>query len=244
MYGCKTRQELIKKVEINTRENLTVLPNLNNGGWSRKEGGKTGRPNGTMNRYEKIANNGSPSSSLPHHSSPGLAHEQMMDYHRTRRRKKSVIDVKTFNPFRKTGRLFGSLFNEIKHRYSKYGSDIKDFYHWDCVFAFVFIFTLCIAPALCFGGILAEKTFDYFGVDEMLLATSVNGIIVSLFAGQPLTIFGPTGPFLIFEEMLFNICLLMCIDFLAFRIWVPLLFYLQRWNQKRRVFVRISPEFI
>lgn len=37
----------------------------------------------------------------------------------------------------------------------------------------------------------------------MLLATCINGIIFGLFSGQPIMILGSTGPFLIFEEMLF-----------------------------------------
>lgn len=37
----------------------------------------------------------------------------------------------------------------------------------------------------------------------MLLATSINGVIFGLFSGQPMMILGPTGPFLIFEEMLY-----------------------------------------
>jgi hypothetical protein len=37
----------------------------------------------------------------------------------------------------------------------------------------------------------------------MLLATSINGVIFGLFSGQPMLILGPTGPFLIFEEMLY-----------------------------------------
>ena len=37
----------------------------------------------------------------------------------------------------------------------------------------------------------------------MLLATSINGIVFALFSGQPLMIFGATGPFLVIEEMLY-----------------------------------------
>lgn len=36
----------------------------------------------------------------------------------------------------------------------------------------------------------------------MLIATSLNGIISGLFSGQPIMIYGATGPFLVFEEML------------------------------------------
>ena len=39
----------------------------------------------------------------------------------------------------------------------------------------------------------------------MLLATSLNGIIAGLFSGQPLMIYGATGPFLVFEEMLYYV---------------------------------------
>lgn len=67
-------------------------------------------------------------------------------------------DDDQFNPFRRTGCLFGSLCKEIKYRYSKYPSDFKDALNVHCLIAFVFIFTVCIAPALSFGGILGNTT--------------------------------------------------------------------------------------
>lgn len=88
------------------------------------------------------------------------------------------------DPFQRTGYPFGCLINEIKHRYSKYLSDIKDAFNLHCLVAFIFTFTVCIAPALSFGGILAEKTDKWLGVNEMLLATSINGIIAGIFSGQ------------------------------------------------------------
>jgi hypothetical protein len=65
-------------------------------------------------------------------------------------------DDEEFDPFKRTGYLFGSLCNEIKYRYSKYLSDFKDAFNVHCLIAFVFIFTVCIAPALSFGGILGK----------------------------------------------------------------------------------------
>lgn len=62
-----------------------------------------------------------------------------------------------FDPFRQTGTMFGSLKNEIRHRYAKYASDLTDGLNLNCLIAFVFVFTLCIAPALCFGGILCTN---------------------------------------------------------------------------------------
>jgi hypothetical protein len=110
---------------------------------------------------------------------------------------------KQFDPFLRTKIPFGALVNEIKHRYRVYLSDFTDGLSVHCFIAFIFIFTVCLAPALCFGGILAEKSDQWFGVNEMLLATSLNGIFFGLFSGQPLMIMGPTGPFLVFEEMLY-----------------------------------------
>ena len=108
-----------------------------------------------------------------------------------------------FDPFKRSSKPFGSLVNELKHRYKKYASDITDGLSLHCLIASIFIFTVCVAPALCFGGILAEKSDQWFGINEMLLATSLNGILFGLFSGQPLMIFGATGPFLVFEEMLY-----------------------------------------
>lgn len=75
-------------------------------------------------------------------------------------KKYSYAEPKEFDPFKRTGHPFGSLFNEIKHRYAKYVSDITDGLNWHCFFAFIFIFTVCVAPALCFGGIMGNNDLD------------------------------------------------------------------------------------
>jgi hypothetical protein len=59
-----------------------------------------------------------------------------------------------FDPFQRTGCPFGSLSKEVKFRYAKYCSDFKDALNLHCFIAFVFTFTVCITPALSFGGIL------------------------------------------------------------------------------------------
>ena len=61
-----------------------------------------------------------------------------------------------FDPFKRTGRAFGALRKEICTRYAHYFSDIRDGLNMNCLISFVFIFTVCIAPALCFGGILGK----------------------------------------------------------------------------------------
>jgi len=59
-----------------------------------------------------------------------------------------------FDPFQRTGCPFGSLSKEVKYRYAKYCSDFMDGLNLHCLIAFVFTFTVCITPALSFGGIL------------------------------------------------------------------------------------------
>lgn len=43
------------------------------------------------------------------------------------------------------------------------------------------------------------------GVSETMVATSVFGMLFSLFSGQPLLIIGATGPVLVFEESLYKV---------------------------------------
>ena len=41
---------------------------------------------------------------------------------------------------------------------------------------------------------------------EAILAGAVCGIVYAMFAGQPLTIVGATGPLLVFEAILYLVC--------------------------------------
>ena len=52
---------------------------------------------------------------------------------------------------------------------------------------------------------LGEKTENWMGISEMIVGSSVCGVIFALFSGQPLIIIGVTGPILVFEENLFKV---------------------------------------
>ena len=41
---------------------------------------------------------------------------------------------------------------------------------------------------------------------ECILAAAVTGIVFALFSGQPMNILGSTGPMLVLESILFNLC--------------------------------------
>jgi anion exchange protein len=120
----------------------------------------------------------------------------------------------------RSGRVFGGLIKDIRHRYPQYWSDIKDGFHIQCVASVVFLFFACITPIVTFGGLMGQKTDGYMGTMEMLLSGAVCGTCFALFSGQPLTIIGATGPLLIFESILYHICKENQIDFMSLRFWV------------------------
>ena len=79
------------------------------------------------------------------------------DFYNTSCNDNVLIYNHEYDPFLKTGRLFGNLMRELKYRYALYCSDFKDALNIHCFIAFIFIFTVCIATALSFGGILGKK---------------------------------------------------------------------------------------
>jgi len=105
-----------------------------------------------------------------------------------------------------SGRFMGGLMNDIQRRWALYASDFTDGFNSKALAAVLFLFFACLAPAVTFGGIMAELTNGQIGVVEMLVATAVCGVIYSLFAGQPLILLGGTGPLLVFTWVLYELC--------------------------------------
>ena len=56
-----------------------------------------------------------------------------------------------------------------------------------------------------------EVTNNEIGVVETLMATGVCGIVYGLFAVQPLSILAFTGPLLLFEEIVAEVCVCVCV---------------------------------
>ncbi|KAL0978305.1 hypothetical protein UPYG_G00168670 [Umbra pygmaea] len=106
----------------------------------------------------------------------------------------------------RTGRLFGGLILDIKRKAPFYLSDYKDGLSLQCVASFLFLYCACMSPVITFGGLLGEATEGRISAIESLLGASMTGMAYSLFAGQPLTILGSTGPVLVFEKILFKFC--------------------------------------
>uniref|UniRef100_A0A4W6FXG4 Anion exchange protein n=1 Tax=Lates calcarifer TaxID=8187 RepID=A0A4W6FXG4_LATCA len=112
----------------------------------------------------------------------------------------------------RTGRWFGGLILDIKRKAPHYLSDYTDAISLQCVASFLFLYCACMSPVITFGGLLGEATEGRIvihllfplNVHRVSSVSSLTGIAYSLFAGQPLTILGSTGPVLVFEKILFK----------------------------------------
>ncbi|XP_040289167.1 sodium bicarbonate cotransporter 3 isoform X6 [Bufo bufo] len=106
----------------------------------------------------------------------------------------------------RTGRVFGGLMLDIKRKAPFFLSDFKDALSLQCLASVLFLYCACMSPVITFGGLLGEATQNRISAIESLFGASLTGIAYSLFAGQPLTILGSTGPVLVFEKILFKFC--------------------------------------
>ncbi|MEO2017762.1 MAG: PTS sugar transporter subunit IIA [Fuerstiella sp.] len=123
-----------------------------------------------------------------------------------------------------TGKLFGGLLQDIRRRLPHYASDFRDGLHTKSVAATLFLFFACLAPAVTFGGIMAELTDNHIGAVEMIVASAFCGVAYALFSGQPLIILGGTGPLLVYTWLLYVLCGQVGLGdyFLETRAWIGL----------------------
>ncbi|XP_024910151.1 anion exchange protein 2 isoform X2 [Cynoglossus semilaevis] len=124
------------------------------------------------------------------------------------------------DPLQRTGRPFGGLGRDVRRRYPKYVSDFKDALNSQCMAAVIFIYFAALSPAITFGGLLGEKTDGLMGVSELIVSTSVQGVIFCLLGAQPLLIVGFSGPLLVFEEAFYSFCKSNDMEYLTGRVWI------------------------
>ncbi|KAM6903219.1 electroneutral sodium bicarbonate exchanger 1-like isoform 2-T2 [Lycodopsis pacificus] len=117
----------------------------------------------------------------------------------------------------RTGRIFGGLVLDIKRKLPFYWSDIRDSFNLQCLASVLFLYCACMSPVITFGGLLGEATKGNISAIESLFGASLTGVAYSLFAGQPLTILGSTGPVLVFEKILFKFCADYGLSYLSLR---------------------------
>ncbi|XP_046736175.1 sodium bicarbonate cotransporter 3 isoform X6 [Diprion similis] len=120
----------------------------------------------------------------------------------------------------RTGRLFGGLMNDIKRKAPWYWSDFKDALALQCIASFIFLYFACLSPIITFGGLLSEATGKNMAAMESLVSGFVCGVGYGFFSGQPLTILGSTGPVLVFETIVFEVCKKAAWNYMSFRFWI------------------------
>ncbi|XP_029365370.1 solute carrier family 4 member 1a (Diego blood group) isoform X2 [Echeneis naucrates] len=124
------------------------------------------------------------------------------------------------DPLARTGYPFGGMVKDIKRRYRYYISDYTDALNPQVLAAVIFIYFAALSPAITFGGLLADKTERMMGVSELMISTSIQGVIFCFIAAQPVLVIGFSGPLLVFEEAFYAFCKSQNIEYIVGRIWV------------------------
>uniref|UniRef100_A0A8D3D569 Solute carrier family 4 member 1a (Diego blood group) n=1 Tax=Scophthalmus maximus TaxID=52904 RepID=A0A8D3D569_SCOMX len=124
------------------------------------------------------------------------------------------------DPLARTGYPFGGMVKDVKRRYRHYISDYTDALNPQVLAAVIFIYFAALSPAITFGGLLADKTDKMMGVSELMISTSIQGVIFCLIAAQPVLVIGFSGPLLVFEEAFYAFCKSQGIEYIVGRIWV------------------------
>lgn len=149
-----------------------------------------------------------------------------LDRH-TRRSRPSLPPPKTTkkkDELTPTTRPLEGLKQDLARRLPHYVDDFRQGFQKKCVASILFMFFACIAPAVTFGGLMGGETGGQIGPVEMLIASSIGGMLYALLAGQPLIILGGIGPLYIFTIILYRLCgqMEMGDQFLSVYAWVGL----------------------
>ncbi|CAF0933984.1 unnamed protein product [Didymodactylos carnosus] len=103
-------------------------------------------------------------------------------------------------------RPFHGLIMDLRNKLPYYVSDFTDCASLQCLATTLYLYLVCLCSVVAFGGMLGTATDNYMATMECILAASICGVIFALFSGQPLNILSATGPMLILERILKNLC--------------------------------------
>ncbi|KAI6210544.1 Anion exchange protein [Aphelenchoides besseyi] len=122
-----------------------------------------------------------------------------------------------------SGRLFGGLIDDVKRKLPFYVSDFTDYFRGR--FSQSISSTICcliwnITNVITFSAVMERLLGGEIGAVENILCCAISGIVFGLFAGQPLNILSATGPTLLFEAIIYDICKTQQWEFLPFRFWM------------------------
>lgn len=106
---------------------------------------------------------------------------------------------------RRTGRIFGGVFDDYQRRARHCLSDYTDGWHSKTISAAIFMFFATFSSTVALGELARRQTNGHIGVTEYLLLQSGAGLLHALFSSQPLLILRPTGPITVFVVELYTL---------------------------------------
>ncbi|XP_055328634.1 sodium bicarbonate cotransporter 3-like [Paramacrobiotus metropolitanus] len=121
---------------------------------------------------------------------------------------------------RRTGRICGGLIDDIKRKSKWYLHDFKDALHIQSIASIIFLYFASMTPLVTFGGLMSKMLHKRMGAIETIMGRAISGVFWGFTAGQPIVILGSTGPILVFETITYELCQLMDIEYLNFRVWI------------------------
>jgi hypothetical protein len=102
--------------------------------------------------------------------------------------------------------LFGGIISDFKHRFPYYKRDWTDHASFNLLAPATYVFLASVIPAITFGESIYDSTEGQFGGTQILLSTSICGIMQSFLGGQPMLIVGVAGPVIIMYAFMFEFC--------------------------------------
>lgn len=133
--------------------------------------------------------------------------------------KSGLLNSIAFSVF---GLPFSGVIKDVRGRLPYYLSDWTDAWNYRVVPATIFMYFANLLPAISFAQDMFDRTDNAYGVNEVLLASAMGGIVFGLFAGQPLCIVGVTGPISIFNYTVYDIIAKRGIPYFPFMCWICL----------------------
>lgn len=114
------------------------------------------------------------------------------------------------------------IYNDIRSRLPHYKSDFTDAFNYRVIPSTTFIFFTNLLPALAFAQDMFDKTDNLYGVNEVLMSSTIAGVAFGLFSGQPLCIVGVTGPIAIFSSTVYELMTPRGTPYFPFMCWIYL----------------------
>ncbi len=120
------------------------------------------------------------------------------------------------------GQFGHGLVEDLMRRKPHYISDWTEVWNMKILSSTLFIFFTSVAPSITFALYMSESTKGELGAIEILLATGITGVLMSVCSGQPLVIVGVTGPITILTASIYELSQSLHVKFIPFYAWAQI----------------------